>query len=130
MTVNQNKIRPADLTNKFNGEFGNYLSRIRSILAYYTKNPDELEKQTGNAKYVCEVCDFYLNLRGILKEKYGFDYGMSEKIWKSDESGKSREIIYLPHNKTGINVDQELLKKDSRTYKSVVGVIEKIRRQN
>lgn len=125
MKPQKNKLKPVDLAKEFNRELENYLFRIRGVLAYYTKKPEEL-KESKNAKYVAQFCEMYLNLRGILREKYGFDYGMYDKKWEPDESGKLREVFYLPNNKTGINVDPELLNKDSRTHKSVVDMIKKI----
>ena len=77
-----------------------------------------------------DFCDFYFKLRGIFHKKYGLDYGAYEKKWEPDESGEYRETFYLPGNKTGINFDPELLKKDSELHKSVVDMIKKIRRQN
>jgi hypothetical protein len=132
MKTQQNKPKPVDLTKKFNGELEESLFRIENVLNYYNNNEDQdiLKKEPENAKYVCNFCDFYFKLRGNLQEKYGFDYGTYEKKWEPDESGEFRETFYLPENKTGINVDSKLLKKDSELHKSVVDMIKKIGGRN
>lgn len=132
MKTQQNKIRPVDLTRKFNGELEESLFRVENVLNYYNNNEDQdiLKKEPENAGYLFNFCDFYFNLRGILQKKYGFDYGTYEKKWEPDESGEYRETLYLPDNKTGINVNPELLEKDSKLHKMVTKMIDKIRRQN
>ena len=133
MKTQQDKIKSADLTKKFNGELENYLVRIENVLNYYNdkENQDRLKKELGNTEYVSNFCNFYFKLRGILQEKYGFDYVNYEPKWKTDESGKMRKILCLPYNKTGINVvDPELLEKDSKLYGMVIDMMKKIRSQN
>ena len=132
MKNQHNKLKPVDLTRKFNGELEESLFRIENVLNYYNDedNSDRLKQGLGNTKYISNFCDFYFKLRGILHKKYGLDYGTYEKKWEPDESGEYRETFYLPNNKTGINVNPELLEKDSELHKSVVDMIENIRRQN
>ncbi len=132
MKTQQDKPKSVDLTKKFNGELEESLFRIENVLNYYNddENQERLKKGLGNTKYVCNFCDFYFKLREILEKKYGFDYGIYDKKWEPDESGEFREIFYLPKNKTGVNVDSELLKKDSKIYKMVTEMIKKIGGRN
>jgi|GEM_PF-3866378 len=98
---------------EFHGEFNEVLSRIESVLNYYQENPDRLQAPE-NKKYVKDFLQTFYGLRTVFNDKYGFDVGMSEEKYIPEEDNKL--VKFLPKNKTGINVDSEVLFRYSNIH--------------